>query len=99
MHLAAHALTLVPPTRNASHCTGKGAYPNYIIDGVIHGFPEMGDHKMGLRNLTGAAQFRGVWTWTRGGGWWGPYIHGHEFWVDLHAQVLARWYGKPAPTR
>lgn len=34
--------------------------------------------------------FAGIWTWTRGGGWEGPYI-GNEFWPDLNAWILAQW--------
>ena len=26
------------------------------------------------------------------GGWWGPFIHGKEHWIDLHFQVLVRWW-------
>jgi hypothetical protein len=81
---------------------GKGAFPNYIARGVIEGFPE----HAGLRE-TGAiasigdfARFRpelfaGLWTWTRGGGWEGPYIK-NELWCDLNASVLARWAADPA---
>ena len=29
---------------------------------------------------------------TSSGGWWGPYIHGNEQWIDLHAQVLLQWW-------
>ena len=46
--------------------TGKGAYPNYIMDGVIDGFPEMSP-KIGISSVVNASQMRGVWTWTRGG--------------------------------
>jgi hypothetical protein len=70
---------------------GKGAYPNYIISGVIDGFPEMAT-KVGLKDIIKAPQLKGVWTWTRGGGWWGPYIHGNEQWIDLHVQVLMEWW-------
>lgn len=70
---------------------GKGSYPNYIMSGVIDGFPEM-TVKHGLAHVVGLPQVRGLWTWTRGGGWWGPYIHGREQWIDLHAQVLLGWW-------
>ena len=59
--------------------------PNYVMSGVINGFPEM-SHPIGLKDIVGKPQLRGLWTWTRGGGWWGPYIHGNEQWVDLHAR-------------
>ena len=61
------------------------ADPNYVMSGVIDGFPEM-SHPMGLRDIVKKPQLKGLWTWTRGGGWWGPYIHGNEQWVDLHAR-------------
>ena len=34
--------------------------------------------KMGLKDIVHKPQLKGLWTWTRGGGWWGPYIHGAE---------------------
>ena len=64
---------------------GKGAYPNYIIDGVINGFEEyewlMTDPSQStcLRdviNTQETPQVKGIWTWSRGGGWNGPYING-----------------------
>lgn len=70
---------------------GKGSYPNYVMNGVIDGFPEMAT-RIGLRDIVAKPQLKGLWTWTRGGGWWGPYIHGNEQWVDLHARVLAMWW-------
>jgi hypothetical protein len=70
---------------------GKGAYPNYVMHGVIDGFPEM-ENKTGLSSIIDSPVVRGLWTWSRGGGWWGPYIHGREQWIDLHAQVLTRWW-------
>lgn len=74
---------------------GKGAYPNYIMDGVIDGFHEMpSGSKFGLKDIIRTPQLKGLWTWTRGGGWWGPYIHGNEQWIDLHAQVLMKWWNK-----
>jgi hypothetical protein len=47
---------------------GKQAYPNYVIDGVVDGFKEMGAGKIGIASLLGAPQLKGLWTWTRGGG-------------------------------
>jgi hypothetical protein len=62
---------------------GKGAYPNYIARGVIEGFPENA-RRSGLRDWSVA----GVYTWSRGGGWYGPYI-ANELWCDLNAFVVA----------
>lgn len=70
---------------------GKGAFPNYIGDGVINGFAELQDRK-GLKHVINASQIRGLWTWSRGDGWWGPYLKGNELWVDLHVQVLSSWW-------
>ena len=75
---------------------GKGAYPNYIAHGVIDGFEE---HYLQLRPLQlqsiGAFArtsplYAGVWTWSRGGGWGGPYLK-NEMWPDLNAWVMAHW--------
>ena len=64
---------------------GKGAYPNYIADGVINGFEEY-EWQMDseiqntcLRDVINTQehpQIKGIWTWSRGGGWNGPYING-----------------------
>ncbi len=75
---------------------GKGAYPNYIARGVIDGFEEHlpslpSEH---IRSIGEFARknplYAGLWTWTRGGGWGGPYIK-NELWPDLNAAILARW--------
>ena len=75
---------------------GKGAYPNYITHGVIDGFEE---HSW-LRKenkIASIGEFReksnlmtGLWTWSRGGGWEGPYIQ-NEFWPELNVYVLSQW--------
>lgn len=74
---------------------GKGAYPNYIMDGVINGFPE-NRNRVGLDRLAGHPLVQGIYTWTRGGGWYGPYI-GHELWCDLHAFVIAGFASSGRP--
>lgn len=72
---------------------GKGAFPNYELEGIINGYDDLGPSgKVGLQDIVDKPQIRGVWTWSRGGGWWGPYIHGHEDWVDIHVRVLATWW-------
>lgn len=68
---------------------GKGAYPNYIARGVMDGFREV-PHPLGLNDWKNSPLFRGVWTWSRGGGWYGPSLQ-NEFWPDLNARVLAAW--------
>ncbi|MDW5290274.1 hypothetical protein [Formosa sp. PL04] len=75
---------------------GKGAYPNYIANGVIEGFEEhanMPEDKINsVREFveTTPDLYAGIWTWSRGGGWDGPYIE-NEMWCDLNAWVMAQW--------
>lgn len=75
---------------------GKGAYPNYIARGVIEGFEEHADMpKNKIKSIREFVEkkpelFAGIWTWTRGGGWGGPYIK-NEMWCDLNAWVMAQW--------
>ena len=76
---------------------GKGAYPNYIAHGVIDGFEEHAANPgQSLRHLWQSSPLmRGVWTWSRGGGWEGPYIK-NELWCELNAWVMAQWARDPA---
>ena len=73
---------------------GKNCWPYYIGEGVIDGWGNHGDAKRGLRSLAGNPLFAGVWTWTRGDGWAGPYTP-NEFWVDLNAYVINRFGQDP----
>lgn len=75
---------------------GKGAFPYYNGQGVIEGWEEYARHPgpKGLRDLRNHPLFAGVWTWSRGGGWNGPYIP-HEFWVQMNAYVMATWAHHP----
>lgn len=73
---------------------GKGAYPNYVMDGVINGFEENA-HPIGLKQLMAKPMILGVYSWSRGGGWYGPYIT-NELWPDLNAYVLAQFVKHPA---
>ncbi|MEO8615204.1 MAG: hypothetical protein ABI600_08700 [Luteolibacter sp.] len=72
---------------------GKGAFPNYIMHGVIDGFPE-NTKPIGLTELTQSPLFQGIYSWSRGGGWYGPYLK-NELWCDLNASVLAAWMRNP----
>ena len=74
---------------------GKGAYPNYVMDGVINGFeefslnsPQIGNKS--LNDIKNNPNFKGIWSWSRGGGWVGPYIS-NEFWCKLNAYVIGHW--------
>lgn len=78
---------------------GKGAYPNYIARGVIEGFEEDRAKKEEgkywcIRDIYNAGKLVGMWTWTRGGGWEGPYPK-NELWCDLNAWVMAQWARSP----
>lgn len=71
---------------------GKGAHPNYLAEAVINGFEEYEgmEGMKGLDDLKSHSNFTGVWTWSRGGGWKGPYIS-NELWCDLNAYVISQW--------
>ena len=75
---------------------GKGAHPNYVMQGVIEGFEEYAGRPgpQGLAALSASVQFAGVWSWSRGGGWVGPYLQ-NELWCDLNAWVLSQWVQHP----
>ncbi|WP_205670011.1 MULTISPECIES: hypothetical protein [unclassified Amycolatopsis] len=73
---------------------GKGAFPNYVIDGVVNGFEEFRTQPrtgpIGLAEVADNPIIAGIWTWSRGGGWRGPYLQ-NELWCDLNTWVIARW--------
>ena len=78
---------------------GKGAFPNYVMQGVIDGFEEYNttNPQKGfkcLRDLLNTKKIVGVWSWSRGGGWVGPYIS-NEFWCKLNAFVISKWGENP----
>jgi hypothetical protein len=77
---------------------GKGAYPLYLFEHIVLGDQSSGDNRSlsdlfphGRQNET-SSRIMGLWTWSRGGGWWGPYIHGAEFWIDLNLGLLLAWW-------
>jgi hypothetical protein len=81
---------------------GKEAHPYYIGDGVINGWEEYATlmkpgQPKGLRDIVGNTNFAGVWTWSRGGGWEGPYIS-NELWCTLNAYVIAKFAEDPRRT-
>jgi hypothetical protein len=75
---------------------GKGAYPNYVMNGVINGFEEYTDgiRPNCLNDLKSNPNFAGIYSWSRGGGWVGPYIS-NEFWPRMNAFVLSTWANNP----
>jgi hypothetical protein len=81
---------------------GKGAHPYYVGDGVINGWEEYAQimspgQPEGLRDIVNNTNFAGVWTWSRGGGWEGPYIT-NELWCALNAYVIAKYAENPKRT-
>lgn len=75
---------------------GKGAYPMYVMDGVINSFSEMKEPK-GLKDVVGHPLVCGIFAWSRGGGWYGPYIK-NEFWCDLNAYIIGKYGQNPNRT-
>jgi hypothetical protein len=79
---------------------GKAAYPNYIANGVIEGFEEHlaampSSAIRSIRDLYSRSPLlKGIWTWSRGGGWEGPYIK-NELWAELNTWVMAQWTLNP----
>lgn len=74
---------------------GKGAHPNYIMEGVVNGFEELRilqepGSLISLKQFKEHPLYAGIWTWTRGGGWQGPYID-NEFWCSMNAWIAAQW--------
>ena len=71
---------------------GRGAHPNYVAGSVLNGFEEYGGDNppRSLIDLKDNPNFKGVWTWSRAGGWKGPYIS-NELWPDVNAYVSATW--------
>ena len=45
--------------------------------------------------VKGRRIIHGLWTWSRGGGWWGPYIKGAEFWIHLNLHLIVSWWKNP----
>lgn len=81
---------------------GKGAFPNYVAKGVIDGFEEHEYRRKkgeisNLKELYATGKLHGIWTWSRGGGWEGPYPKS-ELWCELNAWVMAQWANNPTET-
>ncbi|MFI3302551.1 MAG: hypothetical protein SNH35_00235 [Rikenellaceae bacterium] len=74
---------------------GKGAHPTYMWGGVQRGFSEykylmQPDEVQSLEQLKDDPKFVGLWSWSRGGGWKGPFIT-NELWCDVNAMAMAVW--------
>ena len=77
---------LVEVSANQAGLYGKCAWPYYCGKGVISGWDNFGDGK-GIAGLVGKSQLAGLWTWSHGDGWAGPY-KGNEFWTDINTAVI-----------
>lgn len=66
---------------------GKGAHPNYIVNGVLTGFTESSSY---LASLIQQRRIAGMFIWSRGGGWAGPQIE-NEFWCELNTYVMTQY--------
>jgi hypothetical protein len=74
---------------------GKGAYPNYVANGIIEGFEEHREAPIkSVRQLWSNPLVMGIFTWSRGGGWEGPYLT-NELWCDLNVYVVSQWAQNP----
>ena len=60
--------------------------------GVIEGFEE--HHGESVRKAWENPLLVGISTWSRGGGWKGPYLK-NELWCDLNVFVIAKWAQNP----
>ena len=74
---------------------GKGAHPVYMFDGMLNGYEEFSQimnpgEKQGIKDLLDDPKFEGLWTWSRGGGWQGPFIS-NELWCDINAFTAVEW--------
>lgn len=85
---------LVEISCNQAGLYGKCAYPYYIGKGVIDRWDNEGEKGRGLRSLLDNKNIAGVWTWSHGDGWVGPYKT-NEFWTDLNAAVIAKYGNQP----
>lgn len=79
---------IVEVSCNQGGLYGKNAHPYYFAKGVIDGFNDMPEKgRRGVRSLLGDEKVRGLWLWTWGDGWKGPYFD-NEFWMKLNESVL-----------
>lgn len=70
---------------------GKGAFPVYMFGGMLRGYEENPVYSpKGMEDLKHDPRFVGIWTWSRGGGWRGPYIK-NELFCDINTRAAALW--------
>jgi len=51
----------------------------------------------GIKELIPTGKLVGVWTWSSGGGWQGPYLKS-TIWKDLNSYVISNWGRNPSKT-
>lgn len=73
----------------------KEAHPVYVFGGMVNGFSEYSqimdiDAVQSVGQLKSDPKFKGFWTWSRGGGWRGPYIS-NELWCDINTISATIW--------
>jgi len=78
---------------------GKGAHPYYIGSGVIDGWEEYAwmmkpGAPKGLRDVIANPLCAGIWTWSRGGGWEGPFIK-NGLWCELNTYMIIQFAAHP----
>lgn len=81
---------------------GKGAHPYYIGSGVIDGWEEYEwlmkpGQPRGLRDVIRNPLCAGIWTWSRGGGWEGPFIK-NGLWCELNTYMIVQFAAHPELT-
>ena len=66
-------------------------------ESYVEGFEEYENDvpPRGLADIAEHPNFAGIWSWSRGGGWVGPYIK-NELWCDLNAYVISRYGQDPS---
>ena len=70
---------------------GKGAFPVYMFGGMLRGYEENQEFfPNGMQDLKYDPHFVGIWTWSRGGGWRGPYIK-NELFCDINTRAASLW--------
>ena len=93
-----HHPQIVEVSANQAGLYGKCCWPYYIGKGVIDCWDNRPGDK-GLRSLLGHTNVVGLWTWSAGDGWAGPY-KSNELWTDLNTYAMveyAKQPGRPEP--
>lgn len=88
---------IIEVSANQAGCYGKNSHPYYIGQGVLEGWEELGAKRKGILSLRDNPRIKGLWTWSAGDGWEGPYIT-NEFWVNLNTYVIAQYAQHPWKT-